>query len=204
LIQWSNIRFLGNSNLVKQNYIWIFLVPILFKLFFSSEHVQQLFNSNFLIELPFSWTLLYFAALSFALGNLVYLIFCPKIIQSFSDYSEYKNSGYRLVHLNKYINYLFGKDSNRILLLNKLTTLSDETPTQCIDGGSTSVIEIKENGKAYNIKNSFENDLFWFTYDHSDEIKNIPLFISCISFSFGFILLFSIFIQNLMFVISKI
>lgn len=205
MIQWSNIRFLGNSKLVKQNYIWIFLVPILFKLLSSSETPIQFININIFTVLPFSWTLLYYSALAFALGNLLYLIFCPQIIQRYSDYSEFRAAGYCMTHLNKFINELFNNGKSiRELLINKLTSLSDKTPPKEIDDGKTSVIEIKENDKAYNINNTFESDLFWYAYEKSDEIKKIPLILSNICFLAGFVCLAIIFLKNLALVISNV
>jgi len=170
----------------------------------SPEQILHLVNSNFLLVLPFSWTFLYFSALSFALGNLIYLIFCPQIIQRFSDYSEYKSSGYYMAHLNKYTNHLFNDiDVNkREVLLCELNSLSDETNSQDIDEDKIAVIEIKESRNAYNIKKTFENNLFWLVYDSSDELKNAPLILSSVFFLIGFLLLGCIFYKNFIFVMS--
>nr|SHO17348.1 Putative uncharacterized protein [Moritella viscosa] len=162
-------------------------------------------NSQFILSLPFSWTLLYFSALSFALGNLIYLIFCPKIIQEFNDFSEYKNFGYCMSHLNKHINHVFDNNKKQVKFLSeKLSELSDETESQDIDTNVTSVIETRANDRLYNIKNIFENDLFWLIYEKSNEMKKRYLIASCISFSTGFVLLSIIFLKNLCFVISNV
>ncbi|MGR6781241.1 hypothetical protein [Moritella viscosa] len=108
-------------------------------------------------------------------------------------------------HLNKHINHVFDNNKKQVKFLSeKLSELSDETESQDIDTNVTSVIETRANDRLYNIKNIFENDLFWLIYEKSNEMKKRYLIASCISFSTGFVLLSIIFLKNLCFVISNV
>lgn len=102
-VSWHDLSVLGQSKLVKSSYIWMILIPVIANLakHISTEAKLIIFNHEFFINfsLPFSWKALYFAALSFALGSLVYQMFCPKIIKKYKDYSEFSNSGQRWEYL---------------------------------------------------------------------------------------------------------
>lgn len=72
-------------------------MPVLAKLL---EHIQSplvitVFGSNFSLslELPFSWYLFYFSALFFALGVLLYVAFCPRLISEFANFHEFIDRG---------------------------------------------------------------------------------------------------------------
>lgn len=96
-IGWSNLRTLGESRMVRSSYYWLVLVPICARLLekvvsplkfraFGGEHQVDL-------TLPFSWYLLYFSALAFASGALLYRIYCPSIISEFANFSQFRDSG---------------------------------------------------------------------------------------------------------------
>lgn len=100
---WQSLRKFGSSRMVKSSYYWIFLIPAIVKV---ANHFQpvvlNLFGTPQLVDftLPFSWYLLYFSALSFAFANLLYDIFCPKIISSFKDFREFIDSGHESLFLS--------------------------------------------------------------------------------------------------------
>jgi len=58
-------------------------------------------------ELPFSWQILFLASLFFALGTLLYSIFCPKIIQNFERSTNYPNEGYGYGYLKSHLDKIF-------------------------------------------------------------------------------------------------
>ncbi len=104
---WNDLRKMGNAKFVSSMYMWIFIVPIIAKMFeFIEEDVINLvifeqvipFNTN----LPFSWTMFYFSALFLALGNFIYIIKCPKIIKDHSSYQSYLDEGKQLKQLVQY------------------------------------------------------------------------------------------------------
>ena len=194
-MHWSKIRFLGNSKIVKQNYIWIFLIPALIKVLQFPELESRAFLILAESIVPFVWYLLYFTALSFALGNLIFLVFCPSIIKDFENFSEYKAKGYYLEHLNRHINELV---NSRVKgFEDKLNDVQLLTKVKDIDEEATTLIEVKLSGRNFNIKNKYENKLFWMVYDESNSSKSCALVFSICSFCIGFIFLFIIFLTNL-------
>lgn len=108
-------------------------------------------------------------------------------------------------HLGQYINYLFDVDEGaRRGLLDRFTSLSEQTKTKDIDRDRIYVVEINKTGDAYNIKKKYENNIFWYIYESSDKVRRIPLIASYFFFAMGFALLGVIFFKNMMLVISNI
>lgn len=96
---WKTLRKIGETKFVQSMYIWIFLVPILVKLF---EAVPEQKTINLLIfeytltlnpSLPFSWKAFYVSALFLALSNLIIKFRCPKIIKDHLSYRSFKSDG---------------------------------------------------------------------------------------------------------------
>ncbi|MGI2947359.1 hypothetical protein [Vibrio diabolicus] len=104
---WCDLKKIGDTKFVNSMYVWIFVVPLLVKAFEYVEDeklVFQIFQQPVPISttLPFSWAMFYFSALCLALGNLVYLIKCPKIIKEHPTYHSYLNEGKKLKQLVQY------------------------------------------------------------------------------------------------------
>ncbi|GBO56804.1 hypothetical protein APA_5139 [Pseudanabaena sp. lw0831] len=90
---WSTLRRLGENKSVRSANIWAIVVPISAKLL---ERVQgvvtvELFGHKFPINLtlPFSWKVLFFAAIFFLLANIIFAIWCPKLIKETETYREF-------------------------------------------------------------------------------------------------------------------
>lgn len=96
-IGWADLRSLGESRMVQSSYYWLVLVPICARLLdkIASPLKFRAFGGMHQIDftLPFSWYLLYFSALAFACGALLYRLYCPKIISEFASFSEYRDAG---------------------------------------------------------------------------------------------------------------
>lgn len=95
---WQNLRKFGSSKIVKSSYYLIFIIPLIAKVanYFHFIIVGIPGFENFSdFSLPFSWYLLYFGALSFALASLLYDIFCPRIISMFRNFRDFLDSGYQ-------------------------------------------------------------------------------------------------------------
>ena len=109
---WRTLNYLSTSRAIHSANIWALVVPVAAKLM---EHVQdvvtiELFGHPFLVSLslPFSWKVLFVAALAFLLANLIFALFCPPLIketESYRDFLEQKRSGnelyVQLEHLKK-------------------------------------------------------------------------------------------------------
>lgn len=107
--RWRDLQKIGDTKFVKSMHMWIFVVPLLVKAFEYVEDeklVFQIFNQQLPIStsLPFSWSMFYFSALFLALGNLIYLYKCPKIIKEHPNYQSYVTEGKKLNQLEAYCN----------------------------------------------------------------------------------------------------
>ncbi len=88
-------------------YIWIFIVPILVKVLEKigdTAHVT-IFEYTFeaQLSLPFSWSIFYASALTFATANLIFFLRCPTIIKEQKDYAEFRNANKGVEHLDSYL-----------------------------------------------------------------------------------------------------
>lgn len=104
---WNVLQKVGNTKFVQSMYVWIFVVPMLAKAF---EYIQQdsmvfvVFEQQIKIgtSLPFSWVMFYFCAVFLALGNLLLLATCPKIVKDHPTYQSYAEEGKTLKQLAQY------------------------------------------------------------------------------------------------------
>ncbi len=58
------------------------------------------------LSLPFSWKVLFIAAIAFLFANIVYSVFCPSLIKetgAYRDFAEQKRSGTELANLLQYL-----------------------------------------------------------------------------------------------------
>jgi len=106
-LKWCDLKKIGDTKFVNSMYMWIFAVPLLVKAFEYVEDeklIFQIFQQQLPIStsLPFSWSMFYFSALFLALGNLIYLFKCPKIIKEHPTYQSYVNEGKKLKQLGPY------------------------------------------------------------------------------------------------------
>lgn len=106
-LKWCDLKKIGDTKFVNSMYMWIFAVPLLVKAFEYIEDeklIFQIFQQQLPISttLPFSWSLFYFSALSLALGNMIYLFKCPKIIKEHPNYQSFIAEGKKLKQLGAY------------------------------------------------------------------------------------------------------
>lgn len=106
-LKWCDLKKIGDTKFVNSMYMWIFAVPLLVKAFEYVEDeklIFQIFQQQLPIStsLPFSWGMFYFSALFLALGNLIYLYKCPKIIKEHPTYQSYIAEGKKLKQLETY------------------------------------------------------------------------------------------------------
>lgn len=107
---WPTLRSLSTNSAVRSANIWALIVPITAKLLEDVEEVVKikLFEHEYSIHLtlPFSWKVLFVAAIAFLLANIFFAVFCPKLIKetaSFRDFAEQRRSG---MELQKQLNEL--------------------------------------------------------------------------------------------------
>ena len=108
---WRSLRLLGTTSAVRSANIWALVVPITAKFL---DGVQDVAEVEFLghrfpvhLSLPFSWKILFIAAIAFFLANLVVALFCPELIketESYKDFAEQRRSGFELANIFENLN----------------------------------------------------------------------------------------------------
>jgi hypothetical protein len=150
-LTWTLIKMLGNNRFTRSAYIWLLITPILARLV---EHLENPLSFNIagqqveiVTQLPFSWIVLYFAALVFSLAASVYLLFCPRLIQQYDNYGDFLHSRQPLRTLvtvfNKGLTYLSHRSA-----LNLLLRIAQKYRGESGDGPSTSKATIGKFGSA--------------------------------------------------------
>jgi hypothetical protein len=100
---WRTLRQLGANSAIRSASIWALVVPITARLLGEVEDVVslQLMGHEFLVRLslPFSWKVLFIAAISFFFANITYALFCPGLIKetaAYRDFAEQQRSATEL------------------------------------------------------------------------------------------------------------
>ncbi len=92
--QWYNEKF--NITVFRYLVAWFAIVPAIAKIL-ENVPEQVIFkvneNSSLTInfQLPFTWQYLWAASLFFVIAYILYMIFCPKFIKTYSSFSDYKS-----------------------------------------------------------------------------------------------------------------
>ena len=96
-ISWILVNSLGKMRFSRTSYYYLVIIPIIVKALdkLNSPLLLKLGESNIQInlELPFSWYLFYFGALSISIASLLYQIYCPELIKNFRNYGEFLDAG---------------------------------------------------------------------------------------------------------------
>lgn len=213
-MNWSHLRYFGNSKFVKGNYIWIILVPVVAKFLISANNNITIFDTEFELKLPFNWIILYFSSLFFSIAHSIYLLRCPTIIKDNGDYGDYIKSGFGITKLNQYIDFFSKYDllinnnlkPNKLsqLLSDKLNDIAINTSSNDIDKKITMLVSLPKINDSYNIKNDYEKLVFWEIFNASETINTISKYASVFSYGVGIALLSIIFIQNILFVLHSL
>ncbi len=204
----------------KSSYYYLVIIPILVKLI---EHLDNPFililgeNSIKLnLELPFSWYLFYFGAISIAIGTFIYQVFCPSFIKKFQNYGEFITAGESDNYLNRIeLKYAENKKVKGFTVFSKPYLTEIKTHTKEYDipikrGEITieakkevqeyATEEYKTNIKYQEERKNYFNELHSIVNDY-----NKPLIVfALITYVIGFSFFLFVIIQNIVFVISKL
>lgn len=176
-IAWSALANIQKVSVVKSMYIWLLIVPILAKTLSNIEGVANvtIFEYSFALDLglPFSWKVFYFAALSFAASNLIYLGKCYSIIKDHRSFSHFKEEGKGEKQLRDYSNEVGFK-----IFIQPPNTM-----------------EIKLESKHL-------QEPFWEVFEKANMGRPLARYSSGILYVIGFLLMGVILVQNLYVVIK--
>lgn len=228
---WSNLRGLGKNKVILNTSIFLTLIPLFVKVQkFAEEILTQLVDKPVSLEIPFSWHLLFFAALSFSTATLLFRLFCPKLIFSYANFSEYQSTGKTLFQFYDYLKsikdiYVLDKDLKKetIRTLERDGNLGFTITPQSIQDNPFKNGLFQKYQSYYWLSDQYNQEattrtsttdksvldrrftgLFYSTYDFVDtHLKKTRLIISTL-YAIGGLLMFVILVQNIIFVINEL
>jgi hypothetical protein len=173
ILDWKKISNISKMKFVKTILVWVVVVPIVAKILSSFKDYHII---NFDFVLPFSWVLFYFSALFFLIGNVLYNIFVPPIINENRSFSHFLQMGRGKREL---VSYLESE---------KLEDRGVYSELYCDKALAT----------------ESKNEYFWDIWDMSLESKIKVRFFISIFYSLGILLILIVFFQNMLFVVENI
>ena len=206
---WKTLSRIGNLPVWRASAIFLAVVPIISRVFATLPEKVLLTQFHPPIELhlslPFSWKLLYIAAILLILGHLIYFFFAPKIITMFEDFSAFRTSG-------RGSPYLFS------LLHNQLPERqNEETPTDFyrrVYMQETFRFSFPDSPSS---SAQFANELalspscpdlspisFWFAYDYCSYQAPAARAVCLVLFGLGLVAVGWVFIQNVIVALAVI
>ena len=203
---WKGLESIGNNNIVKSSYMWIIVIPIIAKFFekFPTDFSIPFYkNLTIILVLPFSWQLLYLSALIFAVSTLLFVFFCPEIINKFSNVKEYIEKGLGKEQLIIVFSTWLRKDTsindangNKI---EKDELLSLFYKKYCKELKDTELEQFNDKSKSLDkrirklsIKKSEFYNAFWFVRSYMANDRIFYRFIITLLYSIGGLILFKL------------
>lgn len=219
-LNWSLINSLGEMRFSKSSYYYLVIIPILVKL---TEYLDNPFTLivgdnpiELNLELPFSWYLFYFGAISIAIGTFIYQIFCPNFIKKFKNYGQFVDAGESDNYLSQIESqYASGKKIKGFSLFNQPYLTENKTHTKEFEVPVSSrgitigtekkveeytTQEYKTNIKYQEERKDYFNELYVIVNNHKKSLIKLAL----ITYIIGFSAFLFVIIQNIIFVVTKL
>ena len=201
---WKRLNDLGKSRTLRSSLIWIFIVPIVAKFLqrFPQEITIRLNETDlvFSLQLPFSWTLLFYSSVFFAAASLVYGFNVPELIREYDDYESFTKSG--MIPFSISGPFISAWHQSRqpakdhflldvgIRSFNEMDHLKEVSP----------YILMSELSRLSDIE--VDKHLFWFTYDYWQSSRPIARISCTVLYTLGFSYLGIVILRNFQAVIS--
>lgn len=189
-LNWSSLGRLHSIRAVRTTYLWVFIVPVAAKLL---EHVSGTVVINFngtpfaiQLSLPFSWVVFYFSALCFAFAELVYWMYCPRIVRDQSTYKEFREAGKGVEQLDNYM-YQVGLNWEG---LRRLLDLQDDY--------FSNAAEVDNPAQA----DGLLRKRFWATFNKGDRFRPAARTVCGLLYAGGSLLIAFVAFQNLTYVVE--
>ena len=179
LITWKFISNISKNKFVNNTFAWVVFVPVIAKLFSKIEEISiVVFEQKIIIDttLPFSWSIFYFSAVSFLIGNILYKIFAPTIIVDNNSYTDFLQHGKGRHELQKYI---------------ELSRLDQSVFYDLYDDDKILLEDTK-------------NEYFWDIWNKVNILNPYVRLIVSIFYTFGIMFIAFVFMQNMYFVCQQV
>lgn len=192
MISWTILRVCGNSQVVKSNYIWIFIIPIVAKIF---SFIQGNYHLN--LELPLRLESLFYSSLFFAVGAIIYQVRCPKLIKEFEYYSDFKNKGLGMQQLADLFSHAAVQPLSKIDKSFLLDLIKRHDESKSVDGRPTVQVKVNHERTSVFYDEPKTGDFYWEVTKYLDSQFCIARYLSFISFLIGITFLLYTVIENL-------
>jgi len=209
-IRWSDVRALGQNRLVRSSFVWIAIVPAAARIALSlKERVTDPPWAKGMVEslhLPFSWQLLFWAAVCFTFGTVVYDRRCPAIVRDHADLGSFQRAGMGTGHALDYAEEVAGpklldnKEPNQPTYRRRVGSMYIVTrPHPQFDEGRDEFAEVDPDGS---IGIGLTDDsAFWRTMHAADSHRPRWLRATVALYAVGVGLAVFVFLQNVWWVL---
>jgi hypothetical protein len=213
ILLWSRLRHFGDNQILRSSYFWIAFVPLVAKILRYVNSVNIEFYKQIIkldLELPFSWQLFFWGALSTSIANIIYAINCPNFIKKFDDYSGFEKSGrsdqqllneFAIVFSERY--YQKGEKSAETTFFDFKDQFCDNHYQTDKDAFEESSYDTVQYIPKLRIKKDSLKDAFWFFYNYLDSLDQLCRAICTILYYAGISCFLLVIVQNIWFVISN-
>lgn len=94
LLTWKDISAWSTVNTMKASVFYISLCALASKSLSQLSEIRVGENGSILVDLPFSWQLLFYGSIFYLAGYILYLVFCPAFIRQYPNFSDLRGSSY--------------------------------------------------------------------------------------------------------------
>lgn len=197
--QWSTLKEISKSKITTSCAIWIFVVPAIAKIS-SFVGTHKYGGVNFEIVAPESLLLLYFSAISFFLGTLLYTVTCPPLIKLVDNFDEFDRLQMTAFNLSQSLGSFSKDDAKSVISL--IRDKVGMTESKNIDKEEALLIEAGNNIDSIMVAPDKLRDCFWLIYETHKSQKVVAQFSVFGFYLIGFAILSYILISNLFIVLG--
>ena len=195
--RWSALNRMGRSRLLRTAYFWLFAVPMLARLLYKvgPEVEIPLWSTTITLNLslPFSWKLLFYSSVGFALGSFAYSMRCPAIIRDYDRFSDFVEQGKGGTQITKMFMLLLLRRPIGVPLdhvrwgvewfgrkFAPLADFSDATLQKYSVGNWVQMVD------GITLVDTDQSDAFWFVRDYADRWNPVPRIVCAMAYATGF------------------
>ncbi|MCD9462646.1 hypothetical protein CJF25_06510 [Photobacterium phosphoreum] len=198
---WMTIKEISKSKISTSCALWIFIVPAIAKL--STVIGTHGYNDfTFKLVAPHSFILLYFAAISFFLGTLLYTLACPPFLKAVDNYNDFEKLKMTEFNLSQSLEKFSKIRAEEIIsIIRKKIGKANITS---IDSDQALLIEAGDSLDSIMVESKNLIKCFWLVHDYHQSTRLVFQYIIMIFYLCGFGILLYILASNLFIVLNTI
>lgn len=186
MITWGTLKQLSTGKLTSSTAIWIFIVPAIAKISEGLEgKVPDLIS--FTILAPHSLILLYFSAIAFFLGSIIYIVRCPSFVKAVSSFNDFTQQG--MSHFNLTESLRSVSDDSAKKLRAELKRIVPTPTNNEIDDNEVVSISAGNEEETFTFNRSSLPEVFWIIYSFQLDQRKPEQWLAMFLYFAGFCLL---------------